>query len=238
VEVTLNGAGSSDPDGTVEEYEWFEGGNFIATGVAPMVTLGLGVHVITLQVTDDDGATTEDEVVITVTNAIPIAEAGPDQTVLVTLPAQFDGSASYDVDGNVTAFAWDFGDGNLAAGAIVSHPYSVAGVFTVTLTVTDNDGATDTDGATVTVRTPSEAVGGTWVEACLSPGSVGAWTPASKQSRSGDSHAARKGVRVASAEDSAPSRASHSPSGRFRPCESWGTEVTVRNALAVSRTGA
>jgi hypothetical protein len=63
--VRLDGSGSSDPDGTVLTYHW--SGDFgEADGASPAVTLSLGVHTITLQVTDSAGATDRDEVVITV----------------------------------------------------------------------------------------------------------------------------------------------------------------------------
>jgi PKD repeat protein len=56
----------------------------------------------------------------------------------------FDASSSYDPDGGeITAYTWDFGDGNIASGEVVTHTYSEAGEYTVTLTVTDNDGLTD-----------------------------------------------------------------------------------------------
>jgi hypothetical protein len=64
--ATLDGSGSSDPDGTIVNYSWSENGVEIATGVAPQVTLTGGIHTITLTVTDDDGAVDTDEVVITV----------------------------------------------------------------------------------------------------------------------------------------------------------------------------
>ena len=64
--VTMDGSGSSDPDGTIESYVWTEDDVEIATGVNPQVNLSVGVHTITLTVTDDDGATDTDEVVITV----------------------------------------------------------------------------------------------------------------------------------------------------------------------------
>lgn len=64
--VTLEGSLSGDSDGTITSYVWSEGGTQIATGVNPQVPLGPGVHTITLTVTDDDGATGQDTVVVTV----------------------------------------------------------------------------------------------------------------------------------------------------------------------------
>jgi len=64
--VTLDGSGSSDPDGTITGYEWREDGEVIATGANPQVTLGVGEHTITLVVTDDDGLVDTDEVVVTI----------------------------------------------------------------------------------------------------------------------------------------------------------------------------
>jgi PKD repeat protein len=54
------------------------------------------------------------------------------------------GEASSDADGTITAYAWNFGDGSRAAGARVEHTYATVGEFVVTLTVTDDQGATGT----------------------------------------------------------------------------------------------
>ena len=62
--VTLNASGSYDPDGTIVSYQWLENGAPIATGQTASVSLGLGVHTITLRVTDDDQASTEDQVTV------------------------------------------------------------------------------------------------------------------------------------------------------------------------------
>jgi subtilisin family serine protease len=63
--VTLDGTGSSDDSGIVS-YTWTEGGNTIATGMQPAVDLAVGSHTITLTVTDSEGLTGQDDVLITV----------------------------------------------------------------------------------------------------------------------------------------------------------------------------
>ena len=66
-QVTLDGSGSSDSDGSIASYNWYESGALIASGETADVTFPLGEHTITLTVTDDDGATDDDTVVISVT---------------------------------------------------------------------------------------------------------------------------------------------------------------------------
>jgi Concanavalin A-like lectin/glucanases superfamily/Right handed beta helix region/PKD domain len=80
--VVLNGSGSSDSDGSITSYVWKEGGTQIATGVSPTVTLAVGIHTITLIVTDNGGLTATDTVVITV-NA-PVADKTPPSILSVT----------------------------------------------------------------------------------------------------------------------------------------------------------
>jgi endonuclease/exonuclease/phosphatase family metal-dependent hydrolase len=64
--VVLDGAASTDPDGTIAAFDWTLGTTSIATGVSPTVALGLGQSTIVLTVTDNLGATDTDEVIITV----------------------------------------------------------------------------------------------------------------------------------------------------------------------------
>jgi hypothetical protein len=64
--VSLTSAGSSDSDGQIVLYEWFENGELLATGPTPSVTLALGVHSIILRVRDDDGGTNDDLVLVRV----------------------------------------------------------------------------------------------------------------------------------------------------------------------------
>jgi hypothetical protein len=64
--VILNSTGSVDPDGFITSYAWSEGDSLIATGANPSVDLSVGVHNITLMVTDNEGATDTYDVIITV----------------------------------------------------------------------------------------------------------------------------------------------------------------------------
>ncbi len=68
--TALDGTGSSDPDGTIASYVWTEDGNQIATGANPSLSLSVGTHNILLTVTDNDGATDSDDVVITVEEGV------------------------------------------------------------------------------------------------------------------------------------------------------------------------
>ena len=70
------------------------------------------------------------------------------------LVCSFDGSGSSDPDGTVASYAWDFGDGSLGHGSEPQSHVCGGGTYTVTLTVTDNRGATDDTDAPVTVTAP------------------------------------------------------------------------------------
>ena len=66
--------------------------------------------------------------------------------------------ASADADGSVTAWSWNFGDATTAAVQTPSHTYASAGTYTVSLTVTDNLGATNTTTRSVTVSAPASGI--------------------------------------------------------------------------------
>lgn len=78
-------------------------------------------------------------------NKAPVANAGGDYYGVVNSSITFDASKSYDPDGEIVEYVWDFGDGETGKGKIVSHSYAVPGNYTVTLTVKDERGATDHD---------------------------------------------------------------------------------------------
>jgi|GEM_PF-2019750 len=65
----------------------------------------------------------------------------------------FNASSSYDPDGTIVNYEWDFGDGNVTSTTeeTINHSYSEAGSYEVTLTVTDNGGATNSISNPITV---------------------------------------------------------------------------------------
>ena len=65
----------------------------------------------------------------------------------------FNASSSYDPDGNITSYEWDFGDGNITKTTEekINHSYSEAGSYEVTLTVKDDEGATNSTTKIITV---------------------------------------------------------------------------------------
>ncbi len=71
------------------------------------------------------------------------------------LAVQFNGSTSFDQDGTIVSYAWNFGDGATTTGAIASHAYVIPGTYTATLIVTDNTGLTGSQSAAIQVQSPT-----------------------------------------------------------------------------------
>ena len=80
-----------------------------------------------------------------VTNDEPVAAISADpQSGDAPLDVTFDASASHDPDGTIVSYDWDFGDGFTGTGAMPTHSYDSAAVYTVTLEVTDDGAGFDT----------------------------------------------------------------------------------------------
>ena len=75
----------------------------------------------------------------------PVADANGPYVRLAHLEIEFDGSNSYDPDGYIESYLWDFGDRTNATTVTAVHTYTIVENYTVTLTVTDNRGKTTTD---------------------------------------------------------------------------------------------
>ncbi|WP_028047337.1 LamG domain-containing protein [Cellulomonas sp. URHE0023] len=92
------------------------------------------------------------------TNTIPNIDPVAAFAMTVTdLTADVDGSTSTDSDGHVEDYAWSFDDGTTLTGPTAHHVFTTPGDHTVTLTVTDDDGATATTTKTATFTAPNVA---------------------------------------------------------------------------------
>ncbi len=102
------------------------------------------------------------------TNVPPTANAGGPYDGTVDVAVSFDGAGSSDSDGRIVSYAWNFGDGGTSSGRTPSHTYNSADTYSVTLTVTDDDGESDTaqTTATITQSGPPTACNSTIQEHC------------------------------------------------------------------------
>jgi PKD repeat protein len=84
-------------------------------------------------------------------NVVAIVSASPTSGE-APLTVSFDGRASFDPDGTIVSYDWNFDDGSMGTDETVSHTYEAAGTYIASLMVTDNDGNTDTDNITINVE--------------------------------------------------------------------------------------
>jgi PKD repeat protein len=160
VAVSFDGSGSSDPDGDIVQYDWDfgDGTSMEDAGPTPSYTYTLmGGYTVTVTVIDDGNATDSDFTIATIeATGAPTADAGGPYSGTAGVPVSFDGSASSDPDGKITAWNWEFGDSNVGSGPSPTHIYTTGGTYTVRLTVTDDVGSTDEDDTQVDIAAGNE----------------------------------------------------------------------------------
>lgn len=221
--IYVSGSQSSDSDGMIVSYEWKEGATVLSVSKTDILpTLSVGVHIITLTVTDDDGAIGTDTITVTVTSAnpssyywevgswtlcagdcgtdngtksrdivcksadsgatvsdsnclestkpdstdsctasicdvaniAPTAVAGEDQSLELGAPIFLNGILSSDSDGVIVSYEWKEDSTVLSNNKFDQLGTLSLGTHTITLTVTDDDGATGTDTVDITVSIP------------------------------------------------------------------------------------
>ncbi|HJM81741.1 MAG TPA: PKD domain-containing protein [Candidatus Poseidoniia archaeon] len=163
-QVNFSGLSSSSPIG-VSQYSWSFGTSTAETSG----TFSSGLTVVTLTVTDTFGDISEASVTIMAdgNNPVPavnvIVKAGvSDEGEVYNTSASnvnedynvvvFNASESDDVDSVISAYAWDFGDGNTDTGDVVSHIFADPGDFGIQLTVTDAAGNSASSTTIITVN--------------------------------------------------------------------------------------
>ncbi len=169
--VNFDASGSGDIDGNIVtyEYDFDESGNPQIDGATTSNTFeNAGTYAVMVTVTDNEGATDVAMVTITVTdpntppaNVPPTADLQADVVIGdAPLTVNFDASGSGDIDGNIVTYEYDFDEGGnpQIGGTTISNTFEDPGTYVVTLTVTDDDGATDQTTVTLTVTDPDAAV--------------------------------------------------------------------------------
>lgn len=145
---TVQFAGSAS--GGVPPYRtwaWTFGDGGVSATQNPSHTYATaGTYSITLQVIDTDGNMASDSTTVTISNYYPptaiISNVNP-LNPYVGQTVTFNGSGSYlgePPPTTITEYAWDFGDGATASGAVVTHQFANARTYIVKLTVTDSNG--------------------------------------------------------------------------------------------------
>jgi PKD repeat protein len=120
---------------------------FYTSTVAPVYPIGADTSLFS------DGATVTNALLVGTfpPNQPPTADPGASYLGGANYPIAFNGSASSDSDGIVVSYQWSFGDGGTGSGPKPQHTYATPGIYTASLTVTDNESATSA-AATATVK--------------------------------------------------------------------------------------
>lgn len=145
------------PGRTISRYDWNFGDGYFGSGVTESHRFArAGAFTVTLTVTDSAGRTGAASKSITVggTTVAPTAAYTVSPTpVLSNQLAFFDGTVSTATAGRtIVRYQWNFGNNDIVEGPRVEHVFRAAGSYSVTLTVTDSNGATDTETKAVTVQ--------------------------------------------------------------------------------------
>jgi PKD repeat protein len=159
---------SSDVDGTVDQWSWDFGDGDTSNAQNPVHNYAdEGDFQVTLTVTDNEGdsQTSTQTVSVSLANVAPISSF----TYVTNLWEVTFSDGSSDSDGTVTSWDWDFGDGNSSSQQNPVHNYSANGDYTVTLTVTDDEGTSNASSQTVSVDDPNAPVSGGFTETNVSP---------------------------------------------------------------------
>ncbi len=166
--VSFDATGSTDPRGTITDYSWNFGDGTPVDDAGTSTSIqrayaSRGTYTVTLTVTNNYGQTNTSTHTLIVDDP-PTAAFTPSATVAAPgATVNFNASASTPgaSGGTINDYSWNFGDGtpvdDTSGTAAASHAYATPGTYTVTLTTTDDLGATDTATQQITVDMPTAA---------------------------------------------------------------------------------
>ncbi len=157
--VHFDAISSSDSDGVISSFTWDFGDGDSGIGISTSHEYTApGSYSASLTVMDNDGAIDQ----ATATTFVQPVNSPPKSVIAidsdfghVPLTIHVDGHSSSDIDGTITNFSWEFGDGEALSEASGDHIFTVPGSYIVVLTVTDNNGASDVSSKIVTVNVPN-----------------------------------------------------------------------------------
>jgi chitodextrinase len=156
VNTTLyfNGMNSHDSDGAITNYTWNFGDNSYGYGPVPThMYIRSGTFYVHLIVTDNNRSTNISTTSVTISpqptiptephNIPPVANPGGPYSGFVNKDVHFSGlKYSYDEDGSIETYGWNFGDNSTGYGPTVTHSYAQPGNYTITFWVIDNNQTT------------------------------------------------------------------------------------------------
>ena len=161
--VAFDATASTDPDGWIVSYSWTFGDATTGTGITAGHSYGAaGTYRVTLTVVDNESFSRNTSLNVVVQSpptpqppvALFVANPNP---VNPGVPVQFNASTSYDPDGTIVNYSWDFGDTATGFGVAPTHAYAAPGTYTATLVVVDNSSLSDSTTHTITVNGPPHA---------------------------------------------------------------------------------
>ena len=164
ISVSFDGSGSYDRDGSIVYYHWEFGDGTAKDGIRVIHRYeSPGNYTVRLTVKDNGGKeckdVTEAHIVLPSVNIPPIADAGGPYTGYVGVSLLLNASKSYDPDGSIVNYIWNFGDGKRDFGITVQHTYQNKGIYNISLEVVDSNGSIAMAYSSATIRSSGESSG-------------------------------------------------------------------------------
>ncbi len=176
--VAFSSAGSTDSDGSIASYNWNFGDGTTGSDASPRhIYSAAGSYTVSLTVTDNDNVNSS-EVTTTATISNPAtplsAQANGPYFGSTAAAVSFTSAGTVTSNGVITGYSWDFGDGSYSTDSSPMHTYSNANTYTITLTVTNDQGDTANDTTSAVIQNASNtSVNSTSQDGSITSTSVG-----------------------------------------------------------------